>query len=44
MMNCLYYAIIGFQTQDRFSPNQLQNNAIFDCPDIIEASCHIGCY
>ena len=36
------YAIIGFQTQDQFSPDQTQNNAIFDRPDIIEASCVIG--
>ena len=36
------YAIIGFQNQDRFSPDQTQNNAIFDRPDIIECSCHIG--
>ena len=28
--------------QDRVSPDQLQNNAIFDRPDIIECSCHIG--
>ena len=38
----LIYAIIAFQNQDRFSPDQTQNNAIFDHPDIIEASCHIG--
>ena len=41
-MNLPIYAIIGFQNQDRFSPDQTQNNAIFDRPDIIEASCHIG--
>ena len=36
------YAMIAFQNQDRVSPDQMQNNAIFDRPDIIEASCVIG--
>ena len=36
------YAIIAFQNQDRFSPDQTQNNAIFDRPDIIECSCVLG--
>ena len=36
------FAIIAFQNQNRFTPNQLQNNAVFDRPDIIKASCHIG--
>ena len=34
--------IVGFQTQTRAGPDQEQNNAIFDAPDIIEASCNIG--
>ena len=36
------YVIVGFQTAARAGPNQTQNNAIFDSPDIIEASCNIG--
>ena len=36
------YAIIAFQNENRFSPDQMQNNAIFDRPDIIECSCVIG--
>ena len=36
------YEIVGFQTADRACADQLQNIAIFDRLDIIEASCHIG--
>ena len=36
------YVIVCFQSADRTGPEQTQNNAIFDSPDIIEASCNIG--
>ena len=34
--------LLVFKHKIRFSPDQTQNNAIFDRPDIIEASCVIG--
>ena len=36
------YVIVGFQKQVTEGRNQKQNNAIFDTPDIIDASCKIG--
>ena len=36
------YVIVGFQTVDKAGPDQLQNNALFDRLDIIEASCPIS--
>ena len=36
------YVIVGFQSQDRYGPNQEQNNAVFDRLDVIEASCTVG--
>ena len=40
--NIPIYVIVGFQTAARAGPDQTQNNAIFDRPDIIEASCNVG--
>ena len=36
------YVVVGVQSAARAGPDQTQNNAIFDRPDIIEASCNIG--
>ena len=34
--------IVGFQSAARTGPDQTQNNAIFERPDVIEASCNVG--
>ena len=36
------YVIVEFQSAARVGPDQTQNNAIFDRPDVIEASCNVG--
>ena len=36
------HVVVGFQSAQRAGPDQSQNNATFDRPDIIEASCNVG--